>query len=60
MSSASNMTEAMERVRSSYAAASMDQDEAISDADELMYDFLRDMGLNEAMDTYREIRGWSF
>ena len=61
MGAASNLTRNMERTRSQLETGSIDRLTAIANADELMYDFLRDsIGLTAAMIAYREIRHWSF
>ena len=60
MSAASNFTKAMKDVSARLFTASLTHDKAIDEADELMRDFIREVGQDEAMDAYGEIRGWEF
>ncbi len=60
MSAGVNLNNAMARIRAQLAQGTITQEEAIAEADELMYDYIRIVGLNTAMDRYKEIRGWDF
>ncbi len=60
MSAGVNLGRAMERIRSKLEAGTLSRADAIAEADELMYDYVREIGLNTAMDGYREIQAWDF